>query len=94
MTGLQPGLYRTLLTRLGKPSLAVSADQGARPIVHAATAPDVEGGQFIGPTGVAQMRGAPGPVPLATDPALGRRLWTVSEELTGVRFPLLDRDRG
>nr|WP_221379987.1 oxidoreductase [Actinoplanes polyasparticus] len=94
--GVQPGLYRTLLTRLGNPLLAVSADQGARPVVHAATAPDVEGGQFIGPTGVAQMRGAPGPVPLAphaTDPALGRRLWTVSEELTGVRFPLLDRNR-
>ena len=38
-----------------------------------------------------------GPVPLAphaTDPALGSRLWTISEELTGVRFPLLDRDRG
>ena len=86
--GVQPGLYRTLLTRLGNPMLAVSADQGARPIVHAATAPDVEGGQFIGPTGVAQMRGTPGPVPLAphaTDQALGRPLWTVSGELTGVR---------
>ncbi|MCO8271174.1 SDR family NAD(P)-dependent oxidoreductase [Actinoplanes sp. TRM 88003] len=94
---VQPGLYRTLLTRLGNPLLAVSADQGARPIVHAATAPDVEGGQFIGPTGLAQMRGAPGPVhlaPRATDPAVGARLWKVSENLTAVFYPQHDLGRG
>lgn len=94
-TGLQaavrPGLYRTLLTKIGNPLLAVSADQGARPTVHAATSPDVLSGQFIGPAGFAGLRGAPGviqPAPVATDPGTGQRLWTVSEELTGVRFTL------
>ncbi|MFC3538981.1 oxidoreductase [Couchioplanes azureus] len=94
-TGLQaavrPGLYRTLLTRIGNPLLAVGADQGARPTVHAATSPQVRGGEFIGPGGFAGMRGAPGvvrPARVASDPSTGRRLWEVSEELTGVRFPL------
>jgi NAD(P)-dependent dehydrogenase (short-subunit alcohol dehydrogenase family) len=94
-TGLQaavrPGLYRTLLTRIGNPLLAVSAEQGARPTVHAATSPAVTGGEFIGPSGFAGMRGAPGvvrPAPVATDRETGRRLWAVSEELTGVRFAL------
>ncbi len=85
---VQPGLYRTLLTKIGNPLLAVSAEQGARPTVHAATSPDVRSGQFIGPSGLGGMRGAPGviqPAPVATDPETARRLWTVSEELTGVR---------
>ncbi|WP_250037968.1 oxidoreductase [Paractinoplanes maris] len=89
--GVQPGLYRTLLTRIGNPLIAVSAEQGARPTVHAATAPGVESGQFIGPGGPGGMRGAPAvvrPAPVATDPGTGHRLWSVSEELTGVRFPL------
>ncbi|MCY1138407.1 oxidoreductase [Actinoplanes sp. Pm04-4] len=89
--GVQPGLYRTLLTRIGNPLIAVSAERGARPIVHAATAPQVQGGQFIGPGGLGEMRGAPDvvrPAPVATDAGTGRLLWNVSEELTGVRFPL------
>ncbi len=90
---VQPGLYRTLLTKVGNPLLAVSAEQGARPTVHAATSPEVRSGEFLGPGGFAGMRGAPGvlrPAPVATDPATGRRLWTVSESLTGIRF--LDRE--
>ncbi|MGK5681979.1 SDR family NAD(P)-dependent oxidoreductase [Actinoplanes sp. URMC 104] len=88
---VQPGLYRTLLTRVGNPLIAVSPDQGARPILHAATAPDVRSGEFIAPTRFGEMRGAPGvvrPSPAATDPDTARRLWALSEELTGVRFPL------
>ncbi|GAA3296975.1 SDR family NAD(P)-dependent oxidoreductase [Dactylosporangium vinaceum] len=90
-TGLQatvkPGLYRWALMKLGNPLLAVSAEQGARPIVLAATSG--EGGQFIGPTGLGEMRGAPGVVPpsaAARDPETARRLWAVSEERTGVRL--------
>ena len=90
----QPGLYRTLLTRIGNPLIAVSAERGAWPLLRAATDPRVEGGQFYGPGGFAEMRGHPAvvtPAPRATDPQTGRRLWTVSEELTGVRFPLPQR---
>jgi hypothetical protein len=89
--GVQPGLYRTLLTRIGNPLIAVSAERGARPTVHAATGPGVRSGQFIGPSGFAGLRGEPGvtrPAPVATDPGTGCRLWAASEELTGVRFPL------
>ncbi|WP_246614160.1 oxidoreductase [Paractinoplanes bogorensis] len=91
--GVQEGLYRTLLLRLGNPILAVPAEQGARPTVFAATEPGVQGGQFIGPSGLGEMRGAPGvitPAPAASDPENGRRLWAVSEEMTGVRPGLGD----
>jgi NAD(P)-dependent dehydrogenase (short-subunit alcohol dehydrogenase family) len=64
--------------------------QGARPVVHAATAEDVEAGRCYGPR-VAQRWGRPGlvePSSEAIDPEAARRLWTVSEELTGVTAPL------
>jgi NAD(P)-dependent dehydrogenase (short-subunit alcohol dehydrogenase family) len=70
--------------------VAQDADHGALPILFAATA-DVPGDSFAGPRHLAHMRGGwqligrSGP---AQDPALARRLWTVSEQLTGVRSPL------
>ena len=79
------------LLRVGNMIFAQSADRGALPQLHAATAPDVQGGEFYGPGGFNQLRGEPvrvKPVSRATDPELGRRLWEVSEELTGVTFPL------
>jgi NAD(P)-dependent dehydrogenase (short-subunit alcohol dehydrogenase family) len=69
--------------------LAQSADDGARPQLFAATAPDVEGGQFFGPDGFREARGAPTevrPVSRARDEDTGRWLWAVSEELTGVSY--------
>lgn len=63
-----------------------TAAQGAAPIVHAATAAGVEPGRCYGPR-VAQRWGRPGPVQPsaeARDPESARRLWTLSEELTGV----------
>jgi NAD(P)-dependent dehydrogenase (short-subunit alcohol dehydrogenase family) len=79
------------LLRVGNLLFAQSADNGARPQIHAATAPDVQGGEFYGPDGFNELRGGPTrvkPVQRATDPELGRRLWEVSEELTGVSYPL------
>jgi NAD(P)-dependent dehydrogenase (short-subunit alcohol dehydrogenase family) len=79
------------LLRVGNMLFAQSADRGALPQLHAATAPDVQSGEFYGPGGFNQLRGNPTrvkPVARATDPDLGRRLWQVSEELTGVTFPL------
>lgn len=69
--------------------LAQPPEQGALPQLYAATAPDVKGGEFIGPDGFAQLRGGPTQVQLSTaaaDPQTGRRLWEVSEQLTDVRF--------
>jgi NAD(P)-dependent dehydrogenase (short-subunit alcohol dehydrogenase family) len=71
--------------------LAQSAERGALPTLYAATAPGVEGGDYIGPDGPGELRGSPKKVkaiPDAYDPAIGERLWQVSEELTGVRYAL------
>jgi NAD(P)-dependent dehydrogenase (short-subunit alcohol dehydrogenase family) len=68
---------------------AQSADRGALPQLFAATAPGVTGGQFFGPDGFQQARGAPTevqPVSRARDEETGRRLWEVSEQLTGVSY--------
>jgi NAD(P)-dependent dehydrogenase (short-subunit alcohol dehydrogenase family) len=79
------------LLRVGNRLFAQSAERGALPQLHAATAADVQGGEFYGPDGFNQLRGNPTrvkPVERATDPGLGRRLWQVSEELTGITFPI------
>ena len=64
---------------------------GALPTLRAATDPTVEGGQYFGPDGFFEQRGHPKLVKSSAqshDAELQRRLWTVSEELTGVRFPI------
>ena len=69
-----------------------SAAGGAAPSLYAATAPGVEGGECYGPSGLGQSRGAPARVRTArraADPELGRRLWDVSEERTGVSYDAL-----
>ncbi|MET7342066.1 oxidoreductase [Streptomyces sp. NPDC087866] len=71
--------------------LAQTPDQGALPQLYAATEPAARGGEFIGPDGRGELRGAPTRVALsagAADAATGRRLWEVSEQATGVRFGL------
>ncbi|MFE5966674.1 oxidoreductase [Streptomyces sp. NPDC056463] len=89
-TGAPVAMVRLLFGHLLKP-FAQAPDRGALPQLYAATAPGVEGGQFFGPDGRGEMRGGPALVrlsPEAADPAIGRRLWEVSESLTGVRFDL------
>lgn len=95
LQGKAVGMVKMLFGRLLTP-LAQSPEQGALPQLFAATAPEAEGGQFIGPDGRGELRGAPTRVELsarATDPGTGRRLWEVSERLTSVRFPLPGQDR-
>jgi NAD(P)-dependent dehydrogenase (short-subunit alcohol dehydrogenase family) len=60
---------------------------GAEPTLYAATA--AEPGSYTGPQSLRESRGKPGPArtsPLARDEALAGKLWSVSEDLTGVRF--------
>lgn len=69
--------------------IAQSDAQGALPTLYAATALDLRGGSYIGPDGPLESRGHPtrvGRSAAAKDPEVGRRLWAVSEELTGVSF--------
>jgi NAD(P)-dependent dehydrogenase (short-subunit alcohol dehydrogenase family) len=69
--------------------MAQSAADGALPTLYGATAPDVQGGEFFGPGGFMQQRGAPKRVKAAKkayDTDVARRLWEVSEQLTGVTY--------
>lgn len=100
VTGLQsagPRMGRNrpgLLERFGKlvePIMAHSAAAGALPTLFAATSPDAEGGVMYGPNGFYELKGPPVRakiVPYAQDKAIWRRLWDVSEQLTGLRVPV------
>ena len=71
--------------------IAQSAEMGALPTLYAATAPGLEGGEFIGPDGLLEQRGHPhvvSPSAAARDEDVARRLWEVSEELTGRLTPV------
>ncbi|MFT3899151.1 MAG: oxidoreductase [Gordonia sp. (in: high G+C Gram-positive bacteria)] len=76
---------------LGNKILAQSAAAGAWPTEYAAVSPNAVNGGFYGPTGLGGMQGKPGKSPyrkMVDDQGLRDRLWTVSEELTGVRSPV------
>ncbi|MER7517907.1 oxidoreductase [Streptomyces sp. NPDC126499] len=84
-------LVRLVFGRVLGPLLAQAPEAGALPQLYAATAPDAEGGTFTGPDGRGELRGAPTRValaPTAADPETGRRLWELSETLTGVRYEI------
>ncbi|MCF4167172.1 oxidoreductase [Zavarzinia compransoris] len=84
-------------SRLGKMAMAAggaffaqSADRGAIPILHAATAPGVDAGSYWGPDGMGELWGrVPKParaLQKARNPETGRKLWALSERLTGVQY--------
>lgn len=86
-----PRLFKPVSDVLG-PVLFQSAAMGALPTLRAATDPGVQGGQYYGPGGFMEQRGRPVLVKSSAqsyDEDLQRRLWAVSEELTGVTFPNL-----
>jgi hypothetical protein len=64
---------------------------GALPTLRAAVDPDAEGGDYYGPDGFMESSGYP--VLVQSNEAShnledARKLWDVSEELTGIRYPL------
>jgi len=80
----------TALMRLGNRLVAQDDEGGALPTLHAATA-DVPPAAYVGPSGFQELRGGAtlvGRSAAASDGAVARALWTRSEELTGVSFPL------
>jgi NAD(P)-dependent dehydrogenase (short-subunit alcohol dehydrogenase family) len=86
-----PPLVDRMVMRVINPVVAQSADMGALPILYAATEPGLPGGTYAGPDGIAEQRGHPKPVApnrAARDEETARRLWDVSEKMTGVRFEL------
>jgi NAD(P)-dependent dehydrogenase (short-subunit alcohol dehydrogenase family) len=71
--------------------LEQSTEMGALPTLRAAADPNASGGDYYGPGGFAELRGYPQLVASSArshDVDVARRLWSVSEELTGVRFPV------
>jgi NAD(P)-dependent dehydrogenase (short-subunit alcohol dehydrogenase family) len=85
-----PAVLRALSAVIA-PLLTQSAAAGALPTLRAGTDPNVLGGQYYGPSGLGEARGNPVLVKSSEqshDVEIQRRLWTVSEELTGVKFPV------
>ncbi|MET8944103.1 oxidoreductase [Streptomyces sp. NPDC004542] len=79
------------LMQLGNRVVAQSAEAGALPTLHAATAPGVRPDAFLGPS-FAMWRGAPAPswrAPWTLSDATAARLWGESERLTGVAYDAL-----
>ena len=89
----EPGSLMDKLERLARPLMGLvsqDATAGALPTLRAATDPDAAGGDYYGPSGFGEQTGPP--VLVASNQAShdeedAARLWTASEELTGVTYP-------
>lgn len=71
---------------------AQTPEMGALPTLRAATAPDVQGADYYGPSKRMEMVGYPKRVQSndrSHDAAVAAKLWAVSEEMTGVAYPRL-----
>jgi NAD(P)-dependent dehydrogenase (short-subunit alcohol dehydrogenase family) len=77
------------LMAIGNRLFAQTDEAGARPILFAASQ-DLPGASYVGPDGLGERRGYPtlvGRTAAASDVEMAKRLWALSEELTGVEFP-------
>ncbi|SEP54206.1 oxidoreductase [Amycolatopsis saalfeldensis] len=97
-TGLSIGMARTYGNRVvrsailaihhaGEFLLSQNVSLGALPELYAATAPDIQGGDYIGPRGLGGVHGYPTkvrPVQAAGNPVTGPALWDLTADLTGV----------
>ncbi|QKW14101.1 SDR family NAD(P)-dependent oxidoreductase [Verrucosispora sp. NA02020] len=102
-----PGMSSTELARNSPPALRLpltwlaplitqSPAMGALPTLRAATDPAVLGGQYYGPGGRNEVMGHPRLVtssPKSYEVAVQKRLWAVSEDLTGVTFPAVQSEQ-
>ena len=81
--------YERWFMAIGNRLFAQSAEMGALPTLYAATYPDLPGGTYVGPGGRGEQRGYPKVVSgagKAYDEQAWRRLWDISETLTGVHY--------
>jgi NAD(P)-dependent dehydrogenase (short-subunit alcohol dehydrogenase family) len=80
---------KTVILKMFSPLLMQPDTAGALPTLYAATAPAAKGGEYIGPDGFMEMKGAPvvvQPKPQGLDMAVAAKLWVASEEATGVVY--------
>jgi NAD(P)-dependent dehydrogenase (short-subunit alcohol dehydrogenase family) len=96
-TAAHPGTSDTALVRYipvwmqfgARISPSQDARMGALPTLRAATDPAAAGGDYYGPSGLGELTGAPRRVRSSArshDAETQRRLWAVSEQLTGVAY--------
>lgn len=91
-TNLQAATTNPVLStvmKVANRTFAQDDAHGALPTLFAASQ-DLPGAAYVGPDGLGEWRGAPvlvGRTARASDPETAKRLWTLSEELTGVRAP-------
>jgi NAD(P)-dependent dehydrogenase (short-subunit alcohol dehydrogenase family) len=91
-TNLASHLEGKLLFKLLRPLFKIMShepNQGALPQIRAAVDPGVQGAEYYGPGGFREMKGPPVRVPSNGDShneEHARKLWDVSEEVTGVKF--------
>lgn len=84
-------MLRLWMMKAANVVFAQDAEDGVLPLLYAATAPDITGEDYIGPGGVMNMRGSPEKQRSSDrsyDETTAKRLWEVSEELTGVTYSL------
>jgi len=95
VTAAHPGWTATDLQRHSgffdflNPFFAQKIDMGALPTLYGAVAEDVKGGDFFGPSGFMEMKGYPKkvePIDRARDKVIAKKLWQVSESLTGIHY--------
>ena len=86
--GTAARLSQDLMMRVG---MVQDARAGAMPTVYAASAPDLPGGSYVGPSGFMEQTGPPrvvGSTGASHDRDVQRRLFDRAEQLTGVEFGL------
>ncbi len=79
----------SLISPLFNLFLSQSAEDGAKPTLLAGLDINVKGGEYFGPTGFNEMKGEPGKVfstLLSKNKEIAKKLWSVSEELTGINY--------
>lgn len=89
---MEGAAFMERVSLLGNRWFAQTSAMGALPILYAAAAPEVRGGDYFGPSGVGEMWGSPSKVRSSArshDLEAAARLWKVSQDLTGVSFPRL-----
>ncbi|MEV1202586.1 SDR family oxidoreductase [Microbispora rosea] len=88
----RPAPYERIMKGLLRLGLFVqTVEAGLQPALHAATSPQARGGRFYGPDGLGQFTGGPAELSLYKSVQVERdaaRLWTVSEQLARVEFPV------
>ncbi len=86
---IEKSVLGKVLMQIANALFAQPAEMGALPQLYAATMPEVQGGEYYGPDGFKENRGFPKKVRSSRksqDEETARRLWELSERLTGVKY--------